>query len=354
VGAEDNTPMTIVSGRDLKPAYSPWKQPGRNQNLLCSAWSADGQTLYGGGVFRHSPTEMFVRIWNSAGHGDSSEWVVATGLVTDLRAIPKGGVFFTSGDPSWGMLDPQGHATTYGKSPLADAKFTVHNFYVSGDASVVDFYYQEHGGKPAQFSLLERKLTPVAPGETADPRLHTPKLDGLNVTGWRNGTRAKINGETIAAAGRNHALAIAADNSFFVLGADRNMQGCNADGTVRWAREIHSFVSGINLSNDGKIVVAIHGDGHIRWYSAEDGRLLLTFFPHADGERWVAWTPEGFYDASGTGEELVGWHVNQGKEREAAFYPAAKYRDKFYRPDMVARALDVSVALPANPAVEIP
>lgn len=47
-----------------------------------------------------------------------------------------------------------------------------------------------------------------------------------------------------------------------------------------------------------------------------------------------------FYDCSPEGESLIGWHVNRGKDQEADFFPASKFRDQYYRPDIVARVLD--------------
>jgi Caspase domain len=65
-------------------------------------------------------------------------------------------------------------------------------------------------------------------------------------------------------------------------------------------------------------------------------------------ERWVVWTPEGHYDCSAGGEDLIGWLVNRGQEHEADFFPASKFREQFYRPDVIQRVLstrDVNKAL---------
>jgi hypothetical protein len=96
----------------------------------------------------------------------------------------------------------------------------------------------------------------------------------------------------------------------------------------------------VNLSSDGRLVVAALGDGTIRWYRADNGEELLSFFPHVDRKRWVAWTPSGYYDASVGGEELIGWHVNRGPDQAADFFPASRFRDRFYRPDVVSRVLN--------------
>jgi hypothetical protein len=69
----------------------------------------------------------------------------------------------------------------------------------------------------------------------------------------------------------------------------------------------------------------------------EDGKELLAFFPHKDKKRWVIWTPKGYYDASPGGEDLIGWHINNRKDKEADFFPVSRFRDRFYRPDIIAK-----------------
>jgi len=57
-----------------------------------------------------------------------------------------------------------------------------------------------------------------------------------------------------------------------------------------------------------------------------------------------------YYDCSPGAEELIGWHVNRGKDQAADFFPASKFRDRFFRPDVIARVLqtgDVTTALQA-------
>ncbi len=88
--------------------------------------------------------------------------------------------------------------------------------------------------------------------------------------------------------------------------------------------------------------------------------LLSLFIDHA-GE-WVAWTPQGYYDASLGGDRLIGWQVNQGRSRPAKFYLARQFRKRFYRPDIidrvlqhgdVPRAIAAANALRARPAQDL-
>jgi hypothetical protein len=44
--------------------------------------------------------------------------------------------------------------------------------------------------------------------------------------------------------------------------------------------------------------------------------------------------------ASPGGEDLIGWHVNRGRDRAPDFYPVSRFRDSFNRPDVVQRVLD--------------
>lgn len=82
------------------------------------------------------------------------------------------------------------------------------------------------------------------------------------------------------------------------------------------------------------------GDGTIRWYRLSDGHVLLALYPHPDRKRWVLWTPSGYYDASPSGEDLIGWHLNRGQDVAADFFPASHFRSRFYRPDVIDRVLE--------------
>jgi hypothetical protein len=72
----------------------------------------------------------------------------------------------------------------------------------------------------------------------------------------------------------------------------------------------------------------------------KDGKELLALFPHTDKKRWILWTPSGYYDASPGAEELIGWHVNNGSDQAADFFPISRFRSTYYRPDVVAKVLE--------------
>ena len=73
---------------------------------------------------------------------------------------------------------------------------------------------------------------------------------------------------------------------------------------------------------------------------ASDGAELLAFFVYVPDKTWIAWTPSGYYAASPGGEDLIGWHVNgKGWDDTPDFFPASRFRERFYRPDIVQLVL---------------
>ena len=105
--------------------------------------------------------------------------------------------------------------------------------------------------------------------------------------------------------------------------------------------QVPELARGVNLSADGRVIVAAYGDGTIRWHRWSDGQELLALFVKtARPGAWVAWTPTGYYMASPGGEDLIGWHVNRGWNQAADFFPASRFRARFNRPDIVRLVLE--------------
>jgi hypothetical protein len=149
------------------------------------------------------------------------------------------------------------------------------------------------------------------------------------------------------------------DGAGFVLGTPMTLYFFDREGKQIWEKFTEYPAVQVNVSRDGRWVVAAHMDGTIRWYRASDGVEQLAFFPHADRKRWIMWTPEGYYDASPGGEDIIGWHLNQGKDKEARFIPSGQLYDVFFRPDIVQakfRGDDISglITITATQALKNP
>ncbi len=94
----------------------------------------------------------------------------------------------------------------------------------------------------------------------------------------------------------------------------------------------------VSPSPDGRYLLSTSDDMTLRVWNIEDhgdgplDPLMSLFFA---GEDWIAWTPQGYYAASPGGERLMGWHVNNGPDQLASFFPAVRFRKQFYRPDVI-------------------
>jgi Caspase domain len=136
-------------------------------------------------------------------------------------------------------------------------------------------------------------------------------------------------------------LAIVPGTQHFVLGADYTVRLFDHQ-RQEWPEPLRGpgIAWQANVTGNGRLVVVAYGDGTVRWLRLLDGKEQLALFMHPDGKRWIAWTPEGYYDASVGGDELIGWHVNHGYDHAPDFYPVAQFREQFNRPDIVALVLD--------------
>lgn len=63
--------------------------------------------------------------------------------------------------------------------------------------------------------------------------------------------------------------------------------------------------------------------------------LLSIYLGNSDS--WIVWTPAGYYDASPGADRLIGFHVNRGPDKSAAYFEAQQFRKQLYRPDIINR-----------------
>ena len=124
-----------------------------------------------------------------------------------------------------------------------------------------------------------------------------------------------------------------------MLGTNLHLRLFNQKGQQIALQAVPSAVWSINVSFDGKWLIAGYEDGTIRWHRSETAQEVLAFFPHADRTRWVLWTPEGFYAAPEKSEDLIGYILNLGKDKEGEFVSAHQLRELFFNPTLVSARL---------------
>jgi len=336
VGFYDSTVVNVLDADTLALRYIPDTRGVNKGNLSSVAW-ADG-ALYAGGSAGFSGFDNPIRRWADAGRGSYRDLPVSAETIMDIRPLPAGGVAIGSADPAIILLDEHGNKAQQRLAKIADFRDDHQGFLASQDGMQVKFGFEQWGRASATFNLTQRQIT-LSPSSTAS--MQSPDTNSLNIKDWKYTTHPTLNGQTLKLGQyeTSRSLAIAPDTRSFVLGAAWSLRCFDSKGRELWQQSVPSEAWGVNISGNGKLAIAAFGDGTIRWYRYSDGKLLLSFFPHKDGKRWVVWTPSGYYDASAGAESLIGWHLNRGKDHAAAFYPVSKFRSQFYRPDVVVRIL---------------
>ena len=343
VGFHHATTVNVLSAHDLHFLYAPDTRGMSNGDLSSVAWSSDGRYLFAAGLYT-TPSGVPVRRWDSAGRGAPVDLASgATNTIMDLVPLPDGSLALGAAGPTLAVLGPGGNRKWVVGASVADFRRGV--LWLSQDGTVVSFGYNPQGTEPATFSLTDRSLTAGAPAVAArkDRSLAPPigSAAGLDIQGWANTPSPALNGRRLPLKPFevSLSLAIAPDSRSFVLGTEWYLRRFGRNGSEIWSVAVPGAAWAVNISGNGSLAVVACGDGTIRWYRYSDGKQLASFFPHADERRWVVWTAGGYYDASPGGEELIGWHVNNGSDHESDFYPASRFR-MMYRPDVVSRIPD--------------
>jgi len=355
VGYDDNTAVEVLDGQTLAPRFAADTKGADNGDLGRVAWSADGKTLLAGGRYADGDWSP-IRRWQIQGQGTGpfTEIRPATDTVMVIRPL-RNGRFAVGAQDAVLLLDQAGKTLWSRPLAAADLRGQLHEkgIRVSHTGDRIAFGFAQWGERPALFSLPDLTLKP-APINAAMSGLALPDegpREGLPVTDWFNSEHPKLDGKPLALIEfeRARSLALDPERQRFVLGTEWSLRAYDATGRPLWPPQpVPGAVWALNLTGDGRYAVAGYGDGTLRWHRMTDGAEVLALYAEpdpkgkTDGRRWVLWTPDGHYTASPGGEDLIGWQVNRGPDRAPDFYPASRFREQFYRPDMIARVLETA------------
>jgi WD40 repeat protein len=340
VGFDDTRVVQVLDATTLSEVARPSTDGVGNGNLFIVTWSGDGAHLFAAGRWDKGGGQHPVRRWPVGDWSRYEDFPVSGNTIMGLAALTSGSTLFAAQDPTWGILDADGKVHGRQDAVVANLRGRPDQLRVSADGRRVRFGYL-YGGKDAcVFDLATGSFGPDDPSLPA-ARTEAP---GLTIKLWQHYTNPTLNGKRLELE-RNEAsrsVAIAPDESRFALGADWHLRFFDREGKEIWPKPVAApdVVWAVTISGDSRFVVAGYGDGTIRWHRVADGKELLAFFPHADRKQWIAWTPEGFFSASPGAEDLIGFHLNRGKDREGEFVSARQLWETFYQPGLIASRLD--------------
>ena len=341
VGFSDSASVAVLKADTLQLAYVPGVLGIAGGGLNAVAWSGDGRELLAAGTWRRTDRLHGLRRWSERGSGATHDESIASNSIVNIRGLPDGRVVYASAEPSWGWLESTrgGYVNHSFGSALADFRNARINFRLSRDGGAVAFPLHQIGGAgdvvgfdvvQLQWTSLQTQWKPPNAGQAP-----------LVIGDWFESAMPTVNQRRISLNESEMAMsaAVAPKSSGFALGTSQYVRYYDATGSARWRVAAPGTTWQVNVSEDGRWVVAAFSDGTIHWYAAKDGSEQLILYAHPDRRRWVLWSPSGYFAAGPGSEDLIGWHVNRGKDLAADFFPASRFRGNFYRPDVIARVI---------------
>jgi WD40 repeat protein len=349
IGYGDKPSVDLLDGHSLARLPGPNVDGLDNGILPTVAWSANGQTLFASGMYTDPTGNRPVLAWDQAGRGTrraiEAKCAESDDTTMALVSLPAGRLLVAKYNPCFTMLQADGGVLWAHRPPGGDLRNQQKTFPVSADGTIIDFGFEASGKFPLRFDLHALKLSNQWP---TDDRTRPPKQDGLRIEDWNSSRHPKLDGKPIELESLEQSLSLAIhpDAHRFVLGANWSLRAFDAEGKQLWRHPAHG-VWAVNITGDGRLVVAASSDGTIRWHRMDDGRELLALQVLSDKKNWVAWTPEGFYDATPGAFGVLKWHVNRGNDSAADAVPVSAI-PRLKRPDalpLVLQELETARAL---------
>ncbi len=180
-------------------------------------------------------------------------------------------------------------------------------------------------------------------GTLASARTSAP---GLTPANWKDSSAPRLNGVPLALDRTefSRSLAILPDTSAVLLGTDTHLRLYSTrDARQIAAVTVPAAAWAVTVNAAGTVAVAALLDGTLRWFGLSrdaplDPRVAL--FAHADGMRWVMFTPEGLFDhADRGGKDLVGVHLNRARDQQPEWTSFSQAYRALYAPAAVRARL---------------
>lgn len=307
------------------------------------SWSSDGERLYAGGDYRGSgQNPLFV--WSARGSGARKALPLARTRINELQQLPGNVIAYATEDPGLGQIGPDHLPIGFRGPDVLDFSRAHGHISLSADGSVVR--YPVGNDRFHTFSILasgDQSLEGPSQVVLGQPRLTSPQI---KLESWQSSYRTTINGKTPRLDDYEmvRSYALTPDGQKVLLATEWGLRLYDAAATLQWHVPLPGVAWSVTASQSGKFAVAALSDGTLRWFELASGREVLAFFPHANGQEWIAWTPDGYYMSSVYGDTFLGWHLNRGKDRAPDYFKAVQFERLLYRPDVVNSAFNAVAA----------
>jgi hypothetical protein len=336
--------IDILSAQTLKIFDRPDISGLQPAGLLAVTWAPvnNGVSLLAAGYARGPDGKNVIRRWGDFGFAPPIDIAAAADTIRDIKPVPGGGALYATEDPGWGRLESSGAIAELPTPAVADLRASRDTaLALSPDGLSVEF---AANGTLFKFDSSQRILAPITALDAGYATAATA-APGLTVQNWRDTDAPTVNGIPLKLDPEEYSrsLAVLPGNQEFLLGTDTHLRLFTASGQLLGAIPVDEAAWAVTVTQDGKTALAALLDGTLCWYGiAADGALTLRakLFAAADHQRWVLFTPNGFFDESDLGgQNLVGFHVNLGPNQQPEWVSFGQGFRLFYNPAVVTAAL---------------
>jgi WD40 repeat protein len=307
--------------------------------LMTVAWSPDGTSVYAAGAAALPNRQFGIWRFNPKRGTPQASMVAATDSILDI-AVSSERMIFASFDASWGSFRAdklEGRTSTTatdfrGAQKLrADAQGAMVSWITQDDNTghkmdMVRRVVEKSDSAGLQGAITKRGFLGSS--------LQTTDQDGRLPYVQLGSKKIDLGDGELAIAS---SFIMNSDDA--VIGTSKALMRLGGDGRTKWRVTPGAEVNAVLSTRGGELVIAALSDGSIRWWNAKDGQLVLSLLANRAGA-WVAWTPQGYFDASAGADKLVGWLVNDASGNGSTqFHPLSRFRDRFNRPDIIDQSL---------------
>ncbi len=337
--------VDVLNSRTLLPLFAPDTAGLKGEGLLAVAWAANdhgGVQLLAGGYARAGNANV-IRRWDDFGLGPATDLPASRDTVLSIRAVPGGGAVYSTEDPGWGRIAADGTIATRPAPPMADLRpARDQRLAVSPDGMTVEF---ATATGLLRFDAGMDRLSPAAQPDATLAAARTT-APGLAVSNWKDSSAPRLNGISLAMdrVEYSRSVTILPDASAVLLGTDTHLRLYSArDGKQIASVPVPAAAWAVTTNTEGTLAVAALLDGTLRWFGLTHDAPLeprVALFAHADGARWVLFTPEGLFDhADRGGKDLVGVHLNRGRDQQPEWTSFSQAYRALYAPAAVRARL---------------
>lgn len=303
------------------PQAPPLLYAGHDNTVYAAATAPEGLVATAGGD-RHE-----IHVWNPQ-TGEARRIMHGTGApVTAVGVSADGGVV------AWGTQNPcPGEDACPDRMGALEAEFLL----PTPDRGFESPTPLGAGGEAFRRAAIEDGEWTLRHAEGGENRLPNAVLEILR------GGEIVRRIENDATNGYLHgAYTLLSDGSHLVTGGSDGTLIAYERETGRFAGEFagghFGAVTAMAEAPAAHLLVTGGADQTVRLWNLQTKTLVASLF--ASGEDWIVWTPQGYFYSSPNGDALVGWHINQGQDKEGRYIKARQLRQHLNSPEIVRRAI---------------